>query len=810
MKSLFFTLAWIGWFSLCSLSVHAQNVHENGVAEETLDIKFSSATVLQWFQFIEQKGIHISYDSSQIKLNEKVTLQSKRYTLFDLLRAILSPYDISVKKTAVNNILIQIKGQRTSSLKGHVVNRETGERLWGYTVILQNAMGKRFVCRSNAQGEYQCPVTPGTYTLTLAYVGYITHKSQITLNQDRYLTIKLQPQSVHMNEVVIEPSPFLDDANYKGTTDKLAVSYKDPLASVQFMPGISGSVVNGNLHVNGGERDENQIILDGIPLYHTHHNNSLLALFNGDAVKHVSFYSSFIPAQYEGRLSSVTDVKLKEGDSLKHHQYFNLDMPAASITVDGPLIKNKLTYMFSARHSWIDMFERMGKEIPEQNRTFNDLTCKLAYHIHPETSIQAVVYRSNDALNDSTKYSNDQKIVQWKGGVYSLGLNTLIANKVRHVTKIGFAEYHNQIFAPIIGIDSPIFIEEGMHRYNVKSDFKMKLDHGVDLSWGLKYSQEKFNLLASKDTVENNTHRISQLSLYTNAQLQVNEKLLGSVALNFVSYLPHRQRSYFSLQPRFTLKYFVNPGNTLFVDFSRMEQFYHNLYIDEIPVPLDFRMPSIKGFKPSSSLHLEGGWRHLGQNWFCAISTYYKRRSDILGLRYTILPNEQEWDRFIMKGHAHSAGFKFRFSAQTARWSTDLSFTYSRSKEWFADYDQGQKHPTLHDVPYLFNWGTSYRIAKRSFLTLGGYIKSGYFTNIFIEDFDTDELYRRSKRSRCNYRLDMSFVSNYTSRNQKVKFNYKIGLYNIVGNPKNEEIMDLYSLATTKHFLPYFALNLAF
>ena len=129
--------------------------------------------------------------------------------------------------------------------------------------------------------------------------------------------------------------------------------------------------------------------------------------------------------------------------------------------------------------------------------------------------------------------------------------------------------------------------------------------------------------------------------------------------------------------------------------------------------------------------------------------------------------------------------------------------------EWFEDYDNNQKNPTLHDIPHIFHCATSYRIKKHSFLSLGGYVKSGTLVNVYNDQRDiSGEFISNRERRKFNYRLDLNFSSSIQPKGHRLKFSYKVGLYNIIGNPKENEVIDLYSIETKKHCLPYFTLNL--
>ena len=619
-----------------SLSASAQTF-TGRVAEESVNVTAdSTATVLGWFNMFERKGLVLSYNSSDINLYEKIKMPGQRMGIDDFLDRVLYRYVYELQHTEGNKILIRIKGVKTFVLQGHVSDADTDENLGDCSIILINQQNEIFSTATDINGMFRISVPIGKYKLKTTYVGFDRYSKPITLNRNLYAEIKMTQTSIPMKEVVVKTSPLSDIINYKGSYDILSVNSSDPFSQINSLPGVSGTLVTGNFNVNGGQSDENLILLDGIPVYHSQHNNSLLSQFNGDAVQKVSFYDSFIPARYEGRLSSVTDVKIKEGGMKRHSQNINIELPSASLTLDGPIIKDKFTYMISARHSWLDFMENIFSGNPDLNRSFMDITSKLMFRVNDYTYLRALLYRSTDSFNDTIDSYKNQEVLEWISGMYSVSLDTRIAGKIYNNSMLAYSEYKNKIFAPLIDIPSPFYINEGMSKYVMKSDFITSLDRYTDLSWGIKLLHERFNLLASKDTVENNKHDVSQISSYLNTKIKISRRLNLSAAVSFVSYLPKSNPSFFSIQPRFTMRYLCDDKNVISLDFSRMEQFYHNICLGEIPIPTDLRMPSIEGFAPSSSLHGEVGWKHNEKNSMFTVSAFYKRRFNILGVRYTI------------------------------------------------------------------------------------------------------------------------------------------------------------------------------
>ena len=791
------------------LTINAQTSTQSTVARESITIsKDSTATVLEWFKLIEMKGIVLSYNATDIKLHEKVEIKQDSYNLNKFLRNILRKYEFETIFLE-EKILLQIKGPKSIQISGIVYDKSTKEPLEGCIVKLTTKHNRLLYAITDTNGKFYKNLPYDNYQLDASYIGYEPFQRTYSLGKVHNIQIGMTQTAIPLNEVKVKNSPMSDVVNYRGASSMMSVNDNDPFAQIYTLPGIHGSSVSGDMHVNGGQSDENLILLDGIPIYHSHHNNTLLAQFNAETVEKVSFFDSFIPAQYEGRLSSVTDVKIKTGNLVNHHQNIGLDLPSASLTLDGPIIKNKFTYMISGRHSWIDFMKDLFTDDARASRTFNDLTAKLCYRINSKFSIEGLLYRSKDEYKDSINNFHSHKILGWENSLYALSSHSELPKGISNTNSISYSNYINAIYGPAIEIPSNVYIYEGMKNVSVKSNFSKNMDNYIKLSWGFATSHEKFNLLASQDTVKNYFQHITQISSYLNSEIKITDDLLGRVALNLVSYLPKNNDSFFSIQPRFTLKYIISKGNILSLDFSRMEQFYHNICIGEIPIPTDLRMPSINGIKPSSSIHGELGWKYLSNNWRTSISAYYKHRNRILGIRYNIFNSGDEgWNRFIMIGNAESCGIKIHSINQWDKWKLDCSYTFSKSVEWFEDHDNNKKHPTLHDVPHVIHCATSYKVGNNSFLSLGGYVKSGTLVNVYKENGNiTGEFISKRERKKMNYRLDVNFSSSIKPKNQILKLTYKIGLYNIIGNPKENEVIDLYSVETKKHCLPYFSLN---
>ena len=244
--------------------------------------------------------------------------------------------------------------------------------------------------------------------------------------------------------------------------------------------------------VDGGGYDENQFLLDGIPVYHPGHLNSLLPIFNGDAIKNIIFHKGFFPTHLEGRLSSVTEVNLKDGNKEDHIRTLTLDMPAASMTLEGPIIKNKLSYMVSARRSWLDFFDNLLSEENRLNHTFYDYNAKLSYFISPLSSITFLAYGARDDYHlPLIEEDESLSILRWDNQAYKLSYHTQIG-KLGSSTSLFYSSHTNRARTDLLGFDVGEYIHSGIKSWNVSTEFDYSLENVYRAQWGVKYSYEVY------------------------------------------------------------------------------------------------------------------------------------------------------------------------------------------------------------------------------------------------------------------------------------------------------------------------------
>lgn len=782
----------------------------SNLAEERIQVTASSATVLQWFDKIEKEGhLTLSYNASLIDLHQICQIQvSQSMTISQLLKKILKGYQFETQVLPSRKLVIQIKRALSFSLHGIVDEEDSKERLYGAIIILDNGKGKKWHTLSDANGHFALCAPEGNYQLSINYLGYQPYVRSILMDRKHDLHISMKPQLFEMEEVTVKSYKNRNELENLTPSNMLAFSGNDLFSQIWILPGVTGLPTGYNFQVDGGGYDENLLLLDGVPVYHPGHINSMLPVFNGDAVKNIIFHKGFFPTRLEGRLSSVTEINLKDGNKQEHVRTLSLDMPSASLTLEGPLIKDKLSYIVSGRRSWLDFFDNLLSEENRLNHSSYDYNAKLTYNLSPSSSLKLLAYHAQDNYHLPDDEGDQLTILKWNNQIYQATYNVL-SGKLGNTTSVFYTTHSNRADAEALGFDSEGYIQSGIKSLNVSTEFTYNPENIYSARWGSKYMYETYNLATFGNTIRSRKEPIHQFSVFHDNLVRLHQKLNIQVGVHFIGYLPQNYRSYYSIQPRFSLKYQPDDKDLFYVHFSRMEQFYHYIRFSNLSLPTDFRMPSIEGYKPRSSEHYELGWKHFLSRGQVEISGYYKTRRNVVALRPEAFIEDDQWSNYIMEGDGDSYGIKGYFFNTWKRWTLQLSYAYTRSREWFDDLKEQGRLPSLYDIPHQIGGALSCQLTKRASVSLGGLVRSGKVTDL-DQNFDPlpQEDFRKV-REPMNYRVDASYTYKKEFRTGRLLL-FRAGLYNIVGNPPEEEILNFYSVHWHRNCLPYGSISFKF
>ena len=788
---------------LVPLSVSAQH----SIAEETLHVEASSATLRSWLARVEREGkMVLAYNSGLLDMDRRMSCTvTGMVTVGRLLSMVLADYDYKLLPMPGRKLLIQVLGPRLYDLTGTVREQGTQEHLMGATVTVTDAGGRRTYAVTDHDGTFNVGVARGTVRVAVSYVGYAPEERVLTVDGNRMLSLTLKPVPFEVKAVHVKRRKSMEEMDEVAPSNMVSFSNADLFSQIRILPGVSASSANMDFSVAGGSTDENLFLLDGFPVYNPGHINSMLTLFNGDAVKSVSFYNGFIPTQYEGRLSSVTDVHLRDGNKQTFSNTLSLDMPSASAVLEGPILKNRLSYLVAGRHSWLDFFDEAVSSEDRMNHSFHDENVKLSCDLDSVTTLSLSAYNSVDDYRAPGERQRNS-MLHWNNQLYALRFNTLLMRKVsttasvaysRHTTRANTNDYFDEDENPTSGGN----IRNRIQSIYVNTEFTYMPGTFYTMRWGLKGDLQRYELTSFGRVDTSRWQPTMQLALFYDNRVRVAPWLYAQVGLNYVRYMPRHNRSYNSVQPRFSLKASLGDADLVYGCVSRMEQFFHHIRVSEIVTPFDFVMPSIGTFGPTTGTHVELGWKHYTARGILELSAYYKRRAHVLALRPNAYIEDSNWANYVMAGTGESYGMSFYYYDHWRRLGWQLSYMLSQSREWFDELRERGRMPAAYDVPHVLNGAVSYNVGRGSLVTVGGNLHSG---RILGESWDEDGFQLsgfRSLRDPLRYRLDASYSWRKEFRRSKLLL--RAGLYNIVGNPSEEDMFFYFSVKIRNHCVPF-------
>lgn len=802
--------SWILFLLFCWLCPFIGAQPQTSCADRMIYLQPGKATLQNWMQWIEQKqGITLSYNTSLLDLNEQIILrESDTLTVAQLLTRLMPSYHVQVQESNPQKLILQIIPRKSYQLTGNIKEEETGEKLNDAYITLQESNSKKVYTALTENGMFTLNMLEGNYKLKIHYMGYHPIQQQINLTEDRNLNIQMVPLSIELKETTVRPSMNSMDLEESSPTNKLVFTNANLFSQMSILPGVIGSPMGIHFQVNGGGDDENLMLIDGVPLYHYGHMNNMMSPFNGDAIKNVTFHRSFFPTQFEGRLSSVTDVHMKEGNKQEHMRTLSWDMPAVAATFEGPIVKNKLSYIVGGRRSWLDFFDELVSDKLRMNHSYWDAHAKLSWDISPKQSIQALVYQADDRYYYPNAENENETLMKWKNQIYQIGYQSLIGKSFSLSSNLAYTDYSNQAQMGTFYSDEMTFLKSGIRSMSWMASFSYQQDPIYHANWGMRLSRDIYEMAVFGDTLMNRNEPVNQLSLFYDNRIRITPSLSVQVGVNFVYYDPENYRNYTSIQPRFMLKYSLPKNNLVYASASRMEQFYHYICIENFALPTDFRMPSIGSFRPRTSEHYEAGWKHFLSKGYCEISSFFKTRRNVLSLRPDVYPEDDHWNNYIIKGKGYSYGAKAYLTQSWKKWSLQASYAYIRSMEKYSAMAEYGTVPSLYDIPHSFATAVSFQFTKHSSVSVGGEIRSGRVRDTSDDvDFDA-EIQFRGYREPIMYRLDAGY--GYQRTFKKSILVLRAGLYSIVGNPPDEEIENFYFVNYQRNCLPYATISFKF
>jgi len=769
---------------------------------------------------VEHTGILLTYNPENIRMNRKVTVSGKINTVGGLLEEVLRSESIKIKE--YEGKILLISNPRLITLSGIIKEEGSGEVIIGANII-EKSSGS--MATSNGFGFYSISLEKGSYELEITHTGYTPSRITVTLGSENLRKDILIKSGLDLPELKVTASnEAQNNINLRGdyvdleTAGKLPsfLGEKDIIRAVQLYPGVAGN--NGssvNMLVRGGNTDQNLVTLDDISIYNINHLNGMFSIFNPDVLKSVDFYRSDFPSKYGGRLSSVLNIRSRDGDMEKYHGHATIGLLYASAGLEGPIVKDKASFTINMRRSWLDLFGKEKLEDAGLFYYFTDINLKLNYIANPNNRFYISAYLGNDAFRQKVytyidNQSQDYKsTLKWGNKLIAFRWNRIISPKLFKNTTATYSQYTSSlnIGNAVIG-ETPARIYSTVKDLGVKSDFNyylrpdLKLNFGGGLNLNSIISPLPYNEVI--DNIESNTTNALNLTAYLEDEIKIGAHAEFIAGLHYAGFVSSGA-SYHTLQPRFRFSYQLSKNQALAVSYSRMSQFIHQFTINDFSIPTEFRIASTKSIKPEFAEIFNLSYRlQAGKTSSFTVEAYYKKMRNLLALRTgqditnnALAPKLE--DRTI-NGQAVSKGLEFSYKQDLNWLKFQLAYTLSKTTGTFKDLNQGKSFPLNQDYRHNFNLAMNASLGKRlEFTALWTYTTGQHVTIPKNINKNIDDVLLGGNSGATNPSYVISGINNYTlADNYKVdlglnlirKFNnghqrtWSLGVYNAIADPQ--------------------------
>jgi len=705
----------------------------------------------------------------------------------------------------------QLEAQEDFTLSGYVRDANTGETLISANVIDTDNPSQGTT--SNTYGFYSLTLPSGKYRIAFSYLGFKDQYFEVDLTKSTELNVDLS-EGVMIDEVVISAEKEAKRANVEGTqmgTIELPVENikklpaifgeVDILKTIQLLPGVlSSGEGNAGFYVRGGGPDQNLVLLDEAVVYNSGHLLGFFSVFNADAIKNTTLIKGGMPANYGGRLSSVLDIQMKEGNDKKYAVEGGIGLISSRLTVQGPIVKDKSSFIISGRRTYIlDLAQPAlkGSDFEGTNYYFYDLNTKWNYRFSNKDRLYFSGYFGRDVLKfrQPTRdfffdlpYGNKTGTLRW---------NHLFNDKLFFNLSAVYNDYEFEFDGGQEDFSFRIF--SGVRDYNLKLDFEYYPSPIHNLKYGINYTYHKLTpntASATNGEVEFNTNFLpkyaNEYGIYFLDDIKFSNRfsLNTGVRLSIFSQLgPYTSKldgqeygtfepaiTYTGLEPRASFKYAIDDDFSLKGGITFTNQYLHLVSNSSSTLPTDIWVPSSEIVKPQSGIQYAiGAFKNWKNDMYeTSIELYYKdlnNQIDYADNYVNDLATEVE-DEFVF-GEGRAYGAEFFLKKSTGRLNGWIGYTLSKTERSFPDIEDGRWYPAVYDKTHDLSVVASYSLSKKWDMGATFIYGSGkFFTPIngfYLIEQQLNTFYgpRNSERLDAYHRFDLSFT--YTRRPESKK-----------------------------------------
>lgn len=715
-----------------------------------------------------------------------------------------------------------LSAQQKYTVSGKINDAKNGEELIGATIKTHDA---QFGTVTNEYGFYSLTLPEGKHELVISYFGYEDEKFSVNLSGNVSKDFQLKDETNVLDEIVIKTTKIND--NIKNTEmgverlnpkdmERLPVIFgeKDVVKIVQLLPGVKTAGEGGaGFYVRGGAADQNLILLDEAIVYNASHLMGFFSTFNSDAIKDVTLYKGNQPANYGGRLASVMDIKMKEGNNKRYNVEGGIGLIASRLSVQGPIVKDKGSFLASGRRTYADLFLKTRKEFRKTKLYFYDLNLKANYNIGKKDRLYLSGYFGRDVLGLDNLFGLD-----WGNATGTLRWNRIINDRLFSNTSVIYSEYDYSF--KISADDISLKILSKINDINLKQDFQWFINNNNKLRFG---AQGIFHqVLPGQVKTDSDLIQVKKLekmpglefAAYVTNDQQITKKLNATYGLRLTSFSVlgngeeyHKYqadgqvdtsllfkkgefvKTYFHVEPRVSLSYAFTETFSMKAAYARNVQNVHTLSNSTSSNPTDVVLFTSMNIRPELADQVSLGWfKNFKEGMFeLSLETYYKSMKNQIDYRNGADVSSNEFlEGELLYGIGRAYGAEIMFRKTTGKLTGWVSYTLSKTERKIDQINEGKWYNAKQDRTHDLSVVATYEFNKK--LALSGLFvfytgnavtfPTGKYSVNGVTHFSYTT--RNGDRMPNYHRLDLGLT--WTNKvTEKFESSFNFSIYNVYG-----------------------------
>jgi hypothetical protein len=725
--------------------------------------------------------------------------------------------------------------QQKHTVSGTIKDKQTGETLIGASISLLENPESGVV--SNRYGFYSISAPANNYTLIASFSGYKDDTIKISLQRDQMLTIQMVPQSTQLQEVVVMARKGDNITRTLPGVQKISINEiknvpvifgeKDILKTIQLLPGIkSGGDGSAGFFVRGGAADQNLILLDEATVYNASHLLGFFSTFNSDAIKDVTIYKGDMPAQYGGRLSSLLDVQMNDGNDKQYKVSGGIGLISSRLNFEGPIVKNKGSFIISARRTYADLFLKLSKDssINKSILYFYDINTKANYRFGEKDRLFLSGYFGKDKLGYGSQFG-----INWGNTTATLRWNHIFNNKLFSNTSLIYSNYDYKVV--INQTSNNLVILSKIKDFSLKSDLQYYQGNKNKINFGVNLIHHIFTpgTIEASETSSYNPLTLEKKyaldgSVYISDEWTPSSKWKFNAGLRLTSFSMlgpgdfytydkdgnvtdtstyssgKMVKSYLNLQPRIAATYQLNQNSSLKTSYSRNVQNLHLLSNSTGGNPTDLWIPSSNNVKPEIADQISAGYyRNVSQNRYeISAEVYYKFLQNQIDYKDgAVLVANATVESQLLFGKGKAYGLELYAKKKYGKLTGWISYTLSRTERLIDGINSDNWYPTTQDQTHNIAVVGMYQLNKKWTFSTDFVYNTGnavtYPSGKYTVDGNTVFYYteRNGYRMHSYNRLDIS-ATLQGKKTAKFDGSWTFSVYNVYGreNPYFVQFQD--------------------